>query len=184
MDSVFCVSWVNSETLNCPYVLIYHEDFATLHFIVHHPAIISLSWDWNLFKSAMSYLQALSLIFLGNSLAIAYMPTRPCSWKTCNGYEWRNDWSPSNIPPGDCITQKRSAHYSYTTHHGSFYCPPTIPCFHLSQKRTKCKWAFYPLRNDISKLRKVYDIYILIVLSQREPNNYEVFEKKQKCRFW
>ena len=167
MDSVFCVSWINSETLNCPYVLIYHENFATLHFIVHHPAIISLSWDRNLFESAMSYLQALSLIFLGNSLAIAYMPTWPCSWKTCNGYEWRNDWSPSNIPPGDCITQKRSAHYSYTTHHGSFYCPPTIPCFPLSQKRTKCKWAFYPLRNDISKLRKVYDIYTYCTVTTR-----------------
>lgn len=109
MDSVFCVSWVNSETLNCPCVLIYHENFATLHFIVRHPAIISLSWDRNLFESAMSYLQALSLIFLGNSLAIAYMPTRPCSWKICNGYEWRNDWSPSNIPPGDCIALHKNA---------------------------------------------------------------------------
>ena len=87
--------------------------------------------------------QVLSLVILASGLSNAYMPYRPCSWSVCKGSEWKNDWSPSNIPQGQCVTQQRTSHGLYETHHGSFFCPPPQICFPQWQHRTTCELIYF-----------------------------------------
>ncbi|XP_027046383.1 sushi, von Willebrand factor type A, EGF and pentraxin domain-containing protein 1-like isoform X1 [Pocillopora damicornis] len=99
----------------------------------------------------MDPLKVLVVLVLGNSLTHAFFRKitrvirRPCSWKVCKGHEWKNDWSPTSIPQGKCITQNRKAHHSYTELKGNLICPPTVPCANLDQKRSicSCKNAYY-----------------------------------------
>lgn len=105
----------------------------------------------------MDPLKVLVVLVLGNSLTHAFFKKitrvirRPCSWKVCKGHEWKNDWSPTSIPQGKCITQNRKAHHSYTELKGNLICPPTVPCANLDQKRSICKYftvCTFVFRND------------------------------------
>ena len=104
----------------------------------------------------MALLQVSSLLVLSSSLGNALTM---CMWVTCNGYEWRDDWSPGIIQ-GRCVIQYRSAHFSYTIHHGhgGMFCLPSIPCFPKKQHRTMCKYKkqidhTLKARNDEKKIQ-------------------------------
>ena len=140
---VLCNNYVNLSKLfsyvNTSLMTI-HNNVARLCFFVRH-INVDLGKGLSYIENKMLLLHVLSVLVLCNRLSHSYMPfNRPCYWITCNGYEWRNDWSPTSIPQGRCIQQKRSVHYSHTTHKGNFVCPPSNPCFPQTQQRTTCKY--------------------------------------------
>jgi len=67
----------------------------------------------------------------------------------CDGYEWKNNWSPS-IPREQCVKQIRFGIPKYKTKTASF-CLPTIPCAPNIQARTKCKYGIVSFRTGIVK---------------------------------
>ena len=90
----------------------------------------------------MTLLRLLSVLILAAAYSVrGFMPSRPCTIKECRGYEWKNDWTPNNIPTGECVKQTRPGHPLYTSKTiFSLYCPPSIPCFPHFQQRTKCEF--------------------------------------------
>ena len=120
----------------------------------------------------MDPLKVLVLLVLGNSLTHAFfrkitrVVRRPCSWKVCKGHEWKNDWSPTSIPQGKCITQNRKAHHSYTELKGNLICPPTVPCANLDQKRSICKYftVYTFVFRNYPLLQHKIDINVSLVL--------------------
>lgn len=90
----------------------------------------------------MALLPLLSVLILAAAYSErGFMPSRPCTIKECRGYEWKNDWTPNNIPTGECVKQTRPGHPLYTSKTiSSLYCPPSIPCFPHFQQRTKCEF--------------------------------------------
>ena len=92
----------------------------------------------------MILLQVLVFLVLGNGLSNAWI--KKCKYKVCDGYEWKDDWSPS-ISKGQCVQQIRTGHPKYKTK-TAVVCIP-IPCFPSIQTRTKCKYCMIFLRNGI-----------------------------------
>ena len=90
----------------------------------------------------MVLLQVFVFLVLGNGLSNAWT-LKKCKYKVCNGYEWKDDWSPG-ISKGQCVQQIRSGHPKYKTK-TAIVCVP-IPCFPKIQSRTMCKYCMVNLK--------------------------------------
>lgn len=88
------------------------------------------------FVRKMALLQVLVFLVLGIGLSNGWI--RKCKYKVCSGYEWKDDWSPSSPPKGQCVVQVRFGHHKYTTK-TAVVCLPTIPCVPNIQAKKMCK---------------------------------------------
>ena len=109
-----------------------------------------LTWRWHLRSRGkryiMTFLYVLSLLIIGFTITFGtvILPWKPAPlisfWKECDGYEWRNDWTPG-IPLGSCVNQHRNGHHVYVDRQGPWrkWCPSPIYCLPTEQHRKKCK---------------------------------------------
>ena len=99
-------------------------------------------------RNIMTFLHVLSLLVIGFTITFGtvILPGKPapliCFWKECDGYEWRNDWTPG-IPSGSCVNQHRNGHHVYVDRQGPWRLNNkirlTMPC--LSGFELYSRWV-------------------------------------------
>ena len=101
-------------------------------------------------RDIMTFLYVLSLVIIGFTFTFGtvILPGKPapliCIWKGCDGYEWRNEWTPG-IPSGSCVNQQRQRHPVYVDRQYSWrkWCPSPIYCLPTEQQRKKSTRPVY-----------------------------------------